>query len=346
MKNFLLFFLFLGSVLFCFQSCKCDRDEKEYGREISSRDMDTLANISVKINRYEVDLFSIPLDSLKQGLIAMQDKYSFFYSAEQLNDTMNIISMRRYLTDGTIKSLHAEVMKQYADVVPIEKNLSTMFQKTKYYLKDWTVPKVFTYVSGGDMEYPVKYAEGNMVIALDMFLGSKFPIYSMWGIPEYMCSRMNPENLNVTCAREIARSFVDSIAAEPHTLLDYMIYEGKLLYFVDLTIDNREDSVKIGYTAPQFYWADKNQGNVWSFFIEHKLLYSTEFREINKFIGEAPFTSTFSRTSAPRIAHFIGWQIVRSYMAKNKNVGVKELLLNANSQEILNKSGYKPEKDK
>lgn len=338
----LAFTLFAGILL---NSCSCDRDKKDYMREIGSNDMDSLKNIVVKIDRYEEDLFSIPKDSLKEGLDLMKDKYSFFYDAEQLDDSMNLLVMEQYLADPTIKSLYAEVIKQFKDISSVEMELTKMFRKIKYYLPKWKVPKVFTYVSGGDMQFPIKYADNTLVIALDMYLGKDFPIYGMWGVPDYIRNRMTQEYLIVDCAREIARAYIESMAVDPKTLLDYMIYEGKLLYFTDLVVENREDSVKIGYSAPQYFWANKNQGNVWGFFIEHNLLYTTEFREINKFIGEGPFTSVFSSTSAPRVGCFVGWQIVRAYMSKNKDIDVETVLKNINSQEILNKSGYKPKKE-
>ena len=337
--------VFMLFVVSLFNSCSCDREKKEYLREIGSGQLDSLGNIVVTIDRYEKDLFSIPEDSLQHGLEEMKEKYSFFYDEDQLKDSMSLIVMKQYLNDPTIKSLHAEVMKQYRDIRGLEMDLTRMFRKIKYYLPDWQVPKVYTYVSGGDIQFPIKYAENNLVIALDMYLGQDFPVYSMWGVPDYVTNRMTPEYLIVDCAREIARAYIESMAVEPKTLLDYMIYNGKLLYFSDLVVENREDSVKIGYSAPQYYWADKNQGNVWGFFIEHNLLYTTEFRDINKFIGEGPFTSAFSRTSAPRVGSFIGWQIVRAYMSRNKDINVETVLKNTNSQEVLNKSGYKPKKE-
>ncbi len=332
-------------VAILFDSCACFSEKKDYMRDIGQSQLDSLNSIVVKIDRYEKDLFAIPTDSLKEGLMKMKDKYSFFYDVDQLEDSMNLLVMKQYLEDATIKSLYAEVMKQYKDLSSLELELTKMFRKIKYYLPDWEVPQVFTYVSGGDMQFPVKYADNTLVIALDMYLGEDFPIYSMWGIPDYVSNRMTPDYLIVNCAREIARAYIESMAVDPKTLLDFMVYNGKLLYFTDLVVEDREDSIKIGYSAPQFYWADINQGNVWGFFIEHDLLYTTEYRDINKFIGEAPFTSAFSRTSAPRVGSFIGWQIVRAYMARNKDVDVETVLKNTNSQEILNKSAYKPKKE-
>ncbi len=334
--------LLLSAVFFA--SCSCNRDEKEYDREISESGLDSLNYIHVSILRYEKDLFAIPLDSLKEGMLAMKDKYSFFYTEELLNDPGNMLMLKSYLQDQTIQSMYRETMKQYPSLSWLEKELTLVFRRIKYLFPDWKVPKVYTYISSGDIAYPIKYAEDNLVIALDLFLGSKYPVYSMWGIPNYITNRMTKEYLVLSCATEIGRAMLDRNVNNGVTLLDYMIYEGKLLYFGDIIVPDKADSIRIGYSSQEIFWAEKNQGNVWSFFIEKKLLHTTEMREINKFIGEAPFTSAFSRNSAPRIGRYIGWQIVRSYMARNKKITLPDLLKNQKSQDILNKSGYKPEK--
>lgn len=339
--------VFFGLMIFAsvfFTACSCNRDKKDYERDVAQSKLDSLAFIDVKIDRYEKDLFAIPIDSLKSGLTNISEKYSFFYSPEDLNDPMNILAMKQYRQDPTIMSLYNEVMKQYPSLAWLEMDMSMMFRRIKYFMPEWKIPKVYTYVSGGDIEFPVKYAENTIIIALDMFLGQKYPVYDMWGLPQYITNRMTKEHLLLSCATEIARAQLEQNGGKGKSLLDRIIYEGKLLYFSDIVTKDVPDSIKIGYSAPQFFWAEKNQGNVWGFFIEKKLLHTTEFKDINKFVGEAPFTSAFSKNSAPRIGRYIGWQIIRAYMSKNQKVSLSELLKNNNSQEILNKSGYKPEK--
>ncbi len=327
-------------------SCGCNRDkDDEYGREVTQDQLDSLSNIKVSIIRYEKDLFTTSPDSLKAKLLQCKDKYKGFYSAEELEDPYNLLTMKQYISDPMIQSLYREVIKQYPSVAWLETDISVMFRRIKVLMPEWKVPVVYTYVSGGDIQYPVKYADDRLIIALDLFLGRNYPVYKMWGLPEYMTNRMTKDYVVLSTATEIGRAYVDRNAGRGKSMLEQMIYEGKLLYFTDVAIPDAPDSLRIGYTTQQLAWAEKNQGNVWSFFIEKKLLHTTEMKDINKFIGEAPFTSAFSKNSAPRIGRYIGWQIVRAYMAKNKDVTVPELLKNKNAQEILNKSGYKPKKE-
>lgn len=327
-------------------SCQCKR-EKEFERAISNSELDKVSMAPVKISRYEKDLFAIPKDSLKQGLLKIEKIYSVpgFYNAEDLNNPSKLFQIKSYISDPIIIKLYKESEKQYPNLEFLEKELTQSFKKIQYFLPKWSVPSVYTYISGGDFEFPVKYANNNIVIALDMYLGNKYPMYEIWGIPKYVSRRMNKENLVIDCVREIGRAEVEKKTPNPKTLLERMVFEGKVLYFSDLILPEIDDSLKINYSGQQLYWAEKNQGNVWGFFMEKKLLHSSDVRQINKFSEEAPFTSAFSKNSAPRVASYIGWQIVRSYMAKMKNQKMEELLNVKDAQEILNKSQYKPKKD-
>ena len=87
----------------------------------------------------------------------------------------------------------------------------------------------------------------------------------------------------------------------------------------------------------------QNEHNVWSYFIENKLLFSTEVSKTKKFIDDAPFTTAFSKDSPPRLGQFIGWKIMTEYAAKT-GADIKEVMNEADSQKILSVSKYKPKK--
>lgn len=334
--------IFLAFILILsIPACQCNRD-KEF-RTVDERDLENLNYIDIKIMRYEKALFALNKDSLPKGLDKLKKDFSFFLT-EDLNDPLVAVQLKSFLGDRTIQSLYKETINQYPDLIPIERQLTSAFRKARYFMPELQIPKVYSYVSGGDFQYPVKYAVNTMVIALDMYLGQNYAIYAMWGMPQYLTYRMKKESIIIDCMKEVARATIESKAGQVTTLLDRMIYEGKLLYFVDVTVPEYDDSLKIFYNGPQMYWAETNEGNVWAFILEKKLLYTTDLKEINKFVGEGPFTSTFSKTSAPRIGQFIGWQIVRDYMKNNPKVTIPQLLVNFNSQEIMNKSKYKPQK--
>jgi len=61
-----------------------------------------------------------------------------------------------------------------------------------------------------------------------------------------------------------------------------------------------------------------------------------------KYINPAPFTSYFPEESPGRTGIWLGWQIIRSYMDKNQDITLPQLMDNFDVQGILEKSGYRP----
>jgi len=221
--------------------------------------------------------------------------------------------------------------------------LTTAYKHIKYYYPENNIPTVYSYISGLDYEYPIKFLDDVMIIALDMYLGADYEPYIKIGLPSYKTKWMSKELIVVDCIKEIALQKIN-FGKDNKTLLDKMIYQGKILYFIDAMMPDEPDTLKIKYSEKQLEWCEKNESNIWSYFIENKLLYSTNNSVINKFIVEGPFTSIFSKESPARTSDFIGWGIVKKYMNNNKEITLKELMDETDSQEILSKSRYKPNK--
>jgi hypothetical protein len=321
----------------------CTRKEEKAYRIIRDRELKKHDYINVSVKRFDVELFACPTDSLQHCLKKLQPNFKPFLDAD-LNNPRNLLEMEAYLDDSSVRMLHEATIEKFPDITFLEVQLTDAFRRAKVALPDFEIPKVYTYISGGDFEFPVKYTDNNLIIALDMYLGSDYPVYSMWGIPKFISYQMRREQIAVDCMKEIAKSYVDKYEIKNKTLLDRMIYQGKLLYFTDLTLPHIPDSIKIFYTTPQLGWAEEFQGNVWAFFLEQDVLYSNEMRVVQKFLNDGPFTSTFSKNSPPRIGHYIGWQIVRQCMKGNPDFELKDLFEEINSSGILQMSKYKPPK--
>jgi uncharacterized protein YjaZ len=131
-----------------------------------------------------------------------------------------------------------------------------------------------------------------------------------------------------------------------HSFLNQMIYEGKIMYALELLIPEEDDTLKTGYTAGQLEWSYENEEKTWAFFIEQKLLFSNNAKYYMKYINDGNGTSGFPPNAPAKTGVFIGWQIVRSYMKNNKEITLAQLFKNQNAQDILSKSSYKPTKVK
>ena len=191
--------------------------------------------------------------------------------------------------------------------------------------------------------------EGFLGISLDRYLGGDAGYYDQLGIPRYMQRKMVPEKIPSDCFYAIAQTEFpffpppeDSVKVRKN-VINQMIYEGKLLYFIRAMMPREKDEILLGFTSDQLKWCRMNEGRMWAYLIENNLLFSTDYLTINKLTRDAPFTSYFPQESPGKAANWIGWQIVKDYMSSHAQVTLKELMNNYNYQEILDESGYNPE---
>lgn len=331
----ILIFTIIISVFF--YSCTCNRNQEEKNlTELK----DTTVQISIK--RYEKSLFNLKKEDLQNELKKIKPDYSFFLEGD-LDDQNNIEQIRSYLNDPQMIENFTASQEKFANVTNLEKQLSSSLTYFKYYFPDKKIPGVYTYICGMDYEHPVIYADSVLLIALDMYLGSGYPLYQALALPLFIRKTMSEEYIVRDCMMAMAEYYCYQEMKDA-TCLDQMIYEGKKHYFIDAMMPEINDTIKFKYSKKQLDWCYQNEAQMWAFFIDNKLLYSKDDLSYKKFFNEAPFTTSFSKNSPPRTGSWIGWRIVSAYMKKTKATNLNELIRNNNSQEILTLSGYKPKR--
>ncbi|MFC2100543.1 DUF2268 domain-containing putative Zn-dependent protease [Bacteroidota bacterium] len=296
----------------------------------------------VEILRYEKALFTLDVNNIGPGLRKLDKQYHVFIQGNY-SDTLKLMDLKSYLTDTNMINIFDACQKEFPELKQLEEEFSEVFGYLLHYFPGTSIPKIYSYVSGINYEQPVDFLDSLLLIGLDNYLGTDFIYYKWYRIPEYRSENMSREYLIPDCIHEIARSKTD-FRNSNRTLLDRMIYEGKLLYFADLMLPETNDAYKIGFTQDQLAWCEKYQADIWSFFIEEDLIFSTDIAVINKFILDGPFTGSISKEAPAKLGVWIGWQIVRKYMNENPGLNLNELLIQADAQKILQESRYKPRK--
>ncbi len=296
---------------------------------------------SLMIKRYESVLFELNPFALQQELKPHLDEYAFFLG-DALDDQDAMDRLYDYVTDPLLIDLYLDTRERWPDLRKLEEQLTKAFRYYLYHFPDATIPQVFTYISGIDYQYPIKYDEGHIIIALDTYMGGDYRYYDMLGIPRYRARWMQPDRVVVDLMEALATERLNTAVPAPDTFLEHMIHEGKRLYFMDCMLPGIHDTLKIAYTAQQAEWMQRNEGYSWTYKLNNQLLYNADHQAIQKFIRNAPFTAPFSNQSAPRTGVWIGWQIVRSYMRLNPEVSLEELLQETDARIILNGARYRP----
>nr|WP_245946323.1 gliding motility lipoprotein GldB [Marinirhabdus gelatinilytica] len=295
----------------------------------------------------EIEAISMEMDILRfdqefgnaspKDLQALKKKYPIFFP-RQFHDSIWIGNMKDTLQQQLVK----EVGKVFPDNEHIENQLLPLFQHLKYYFPEFTEPTIVGVTSDVDYQHKVIVADTLLVLALDTYLGADHEFYE--NIKKYISVNMKPSQI----APDAAEAYAEQLVAAPkkRTLLAQMVYYGKLLYLKDMLLPNTPDAEKIGYTNEEIQWAEDNEEDMWRYFIEKELLYSTDPKMAPRFILNAPFSKFYleiDNESPGRIGQFVGWQIVRAYMDSNE-VSIQELL-NKDADEIFKNSRYKPRKN-
>jgi len=305
-------------------------------------DVSDIKFADVKIHRYDLDLFKIPLTDLGNGLQKIQHNYYFFLGTD-LKNTLKLAEMKAYLSNPRNIDFQRAVTIKYKDLSKTENELTGLFRHYKYYFHDAKIPRVYSYISGGDYGNPVQLADTVIIIALDTYLGKDFKPYYADGLPLYKTERMTEEHIVPDAARELVNSM---FPPDPSlmTLLDRMIEAGKQLYFVEALLPDTPAHLILDYSPQKYEWIKKNESHVWAAIIENRMLFSGSGELNRTFLADGPCTPDFSTESPPRIGEWIGLQIVKAYMQKNPDISISELMKEKDSQRMLSLSGYKPEK--
>lgn len=276
-------------------------------------------------------------ESSGQDLPKIKQQFPYFFPVDT-EDAEWIAKMK----DPLLQELHDEVEKKFPDDKMIKKDLQTLFQHIEYYFPGIvTPPKVVTLISEMDYENKTIYTDSLALISLDLYLGKDHRFYEF---PNYLKQTFEPSQM----MPDMVSSFSQGKIAPPkdRTLLAQMVYYGKELYLKDLLVPSYSDANKIGYTEEQIKWCEENEAEMWRYFIDDKLLFDTNPKLNMRFIQPAPFSKFYleiDNESPGRVGTWLGWQIVRSYAERNKDVTLQELLA-LDAKTLFDNSKYKPKK--
>lgn len=313
-----------------------------------------VSHIDVNIT---IERFDRALDSLTVGNILVKNRewlqqYGYFYAdymqymleaGNPLDSAALAPVLEAVLESPDFSALKTSVYDTFPDMQQQEAGLTDAFRRLKYYFPSIAIPRVIAFFSGFSVQTPV--GQDYIGIGLDMFLGADSEFYPALrgSIPQYLSRRFTPENIVPRVIESYVREELYPQDELDVTLLQHMVYQGKVMYALEQVMPDAADSLLIGYTAEQWEWADHFERDIWAWFLQEELLYDSDYNRIQKYLGEAPFTPELGEQneSAPKLGVFIGWKMVRAYMDRNPDVSLADLLGTNDAQRILEESRYR-----
>ncbi len=305
-------------------------------------------DIELNIKRLDRDIFALTPVNIPVSINILEQKYGSFFNAYNENvialgspgDSLYPTYLNTFLTDTMRVLSKIKIDSVFSDLTIIEKKLQDGFRHYKYYFPLKTIPQIITIISGFNQS--VVMTNDAIGISLDNYLGVNCPFYLLLGLPEYKRENMYPDKIPTDVLNSWALSEF-AFDESKNNLISNMIYQGKILYFMDAMFPEEPDYLKIGFPIEKIEWCIKNEAGMWTYLVEHRLLFNTDRLNIVRFTSPAPFTSSFTNASPGRTGAWLGWQIVKKYMAKNHEISLPELMSENDYQKILNDSGYSPE---
>ena len=304
-------------------------------------------NLDLQIKRFERDLFNIDTLQTDVEFKKLRQNYPLFFDfyAEQLmrfGKADDGLAQKNLL--GFVKQfqgLYDSCMVKYNDIGWLNDELEQAFKYYKHYLPNKHVPKVITHIS----EFgPAAFTYDTLLIGinLDKYLGKDFSVYSALNIPRYISRRFEPQYITANALKAQLQNLFPKPDGMKKRFIDEAVYEGKLLYALDLMLPHAPDSVKLGFSGKEVAWCKQNEGQMWAFFIEKELLYNSDYRTYGKFLNESPTSSGMPPESPGRTGAWIGKRIVEAYMARYPQTTLGELMKLHDGQRILAQGKYKP----
>ncbi|WP_240315511.1 gliding motility lipoprotein GldB [Aquimarina longa] len=289
--------------------------------------------IDLKIERFD-QLFA---KMTPQNLPDLKKEYPFLFS-EKYHDSVWINTSR----DTIQLEINKEIEKAFSDMSREKDQLHSLFQHIKYYFPEIKEPRVVTITSDVNYRNKIVLAKGLLIISLDVYLGKDHHFYE--SIQKYLRRNFEKQYIVPDIASMYAKNQVGPI--RDRTFLGNLISFGKELYIKDLLLPTFSNAQKIGYTTEQYDWVKVNEEQIWRYFVDRQLLYSTDSTLMPRFLYPGPFSKFYleeiDKEAPDRVGQYIGWRIVSSYM-KNNNVSLQQLLL-IDAETIFNRSKYKPKK--
>lgn len=300
----------------------------------------------VKFLRLDKDLFSVTKENLAVKETEFKKNYGnfyyqFIYSIINANKT-DTNYLLQFINDKDMHEAYLEVQKAISDqdITQLENELTICEKRFKYFFPSRKTPlKHVAYFSG--FNYNIVYPDSTLGISLEMYLGKDNKFYKMLQWPQYQRRTLEKTHMLPNLIRGWMITEFDN--AQPvNNLLNHMIFYGKIFYLCDALMPDTQDSLKIAYSTAQMDYCNQYEKQLWGFFAQENRLYENNLKTVTEFTSEGPFTGSISKECPPRIAMWIGWQIVRSYMKNNEEVSLEALMKEQDAQKILNKSKYRP----
>lgn len=290
-----------------------------------------------RIHRYEKALMELDTAHIRSGLEKALPEFEFYLQGADLQDTINLLRIKYFILDPVVRSAYAKIEATYGDMQNLQRETGELFFRIRKLFPEFRNPEIYTYISYYDFANRILYLDSVLSIAIDLYLDDNEKEMNRLGIPRYLSRRLNSRFLLPDIAKVIGASYLSS--NEKNTLLDYMVSDGKTLYFMKEVLPEAEPEEILAYIRDEMLWSRSHEKEVWQYMVQQNLLFETDPLKFRHFVNEGPFNPLLQGAPS-RLSQYMGLQIVERFMDKTDKDW--KALQDTDARNILRISGYKP----
>jgi hypothetical protein len=319
-----------------------------------------VSGVEAKITarRFDLDFAKLDTTALAGSLASLSQQYPEFLNfyldtllgfgvRGNYTDSSTAIkqSVRVLLTNKDYRGVFDSVRVHFppAKTAELTAQIEKGYRYYRHYFPSAPAQRPLIYFTSNLSRYSAITYDKLLGVGLDMYLGENYPFYSAVDIPQYMQRRLTPAYIPVDIFRSI---YTDAhpFEMEGRTLLDMMVQRGQEQYFLQKVLPFEADSIRLGMTAAQIEWCEANQGDLFYYFANHKLLYETELLKTTRYVTDGPAVQGLPAEAPGNVGTFIGYKIFSAWMEKQGTLKMEDALKPQEAQKLLQDSGYKPGK--
>jgi hypothetical protein len=245
--------------------------------------------------------------------------------------------LSRFTGDPTWQKLQASVDQVYPDLSVQEEVLAEALRAYSIHFNDHALPKLVAYNSGFNVGiFPSSDWLG---VGLEWYLSPENEVVKQLPpdlFPQYKRDKMKSRYLPVNALKGWLFFKNQDLLGE--NMLASIVFNGKMLYITRALMEVT-DADLLNYTAAQLEWAEDSEYAIWTYLLENDLVFSNDFRQINKMMNDGPFTPGMPAESPGGVGNWLGLQMVEAFMNENEKLTLQDLL-GAGNRQIL--ETYKP----
>lgn len=249
-----------------------------------------------------------------------------------------------FLSNEAYHEVFQECLNRYGEVNDLEKRFTEAYSRAQELIPGYETPQNIYFIFSGFGDY-LSIDENTLYVSLEYFLGEDYKNYQyVPGIYDYLRKNLKKEKIVPDAMYECTCEHFP-MTKEAGTLLDHILYYGKMLYITDAIMQKETPQLIMGYNKGEWEWCEKNEANMWNYLRENNLIFETDNKTITDFIimsGSTKYFSTEEHSAPGRAAVWLGWQIITQYMANNPGMNLTDLIKMDDSQMILQSSRYNP----